>query len=132
VIARYILVWFPMVLIAILNGAIRDTWYGKYIGELRAHQISTLTGMVLLGVYIWVISRLWPLESRRQALVVGLIWLAMTVCFEFLFGHYAAGHLWSRLIQDYNIFTGRLWALLLIWVAFAPYVFYRLHRKDSN
>lgn len=127
-ILRYILAWFPMVLIAILNGALRDTWYGKYIGELRTHQISTLTGVVPFGVYIWMVSRLWPLESGRQALVVGLIWLAMTVCFEFLFGHYAAGHSWSRLIQDYNIFAGCLWALLLIWVAFAPYVFYRLQR----
>ncbi len=127
-IVRYFLAWLPMVLIAIMNGALREGWYGKYIGQLRAHQISTLTGVVFFGAYIWTISRLWPLESGNQALVVGLIWLAMTVCFEFLFGHYAAGHSWSRLLRDYNIFAGRIWVLLLIWVTVAPYIFYRLQR----
>ena len=61
-----------------------------------------------------------------RALAVGVVWLAMTMCFEFLFGHYVAGHSWSQLLQDYNICAGRVWALLLIWVTVAPYVFYRL------
>ena len=123
---RYILAWLPMVLIAILNGALRDIWYRKFLGELRAHQLSTLTGAVLFAVYIWVLSRLWPLESGMRALVVGVTWFAMTLCFEFLFGHYVAGHSWRHLLQDYNICAGRVWVLLLIWVTVAPYVFYRL------
>ena len=34
---------------------------------------------------------------------------------------------WSRLFRDHNIFAGRVWGLLLVWVALAPYVFFRLH-----
>jgi len=49
----------------------------------------------------------------------------MTVCFEFFFGHYVAGHPWSRLFHDYNILDGRIWGLLLVWITVAPYVFYR-------
>jgi hypothetical protein len=127
-IVRYILAWLPMALIAMMNGALREGWYGKYIRQLRAHQISTLTGVVFFGLYVWTISRLWPLESGNQALGVGLIWLAMTVCFEFLFGHYVAGHSWSRLLRDYDIFAGRIWVLLLIWVTVAANIFYRLQR----
>ena len=127
-IGRYVLAWFPMVLIAILNGALREIWYGKSLGELRAHQLSTLTGAMLFAVYIWMLSRLWPLASGQQALTVGVIWLAMTICFEFFFGHYVAGHPWRRLLQDYNIGSGRVWALLLLWVTVAPYVFHRFQR----
>jgi hypothetical protein len=125
---RYVLAWFPLLLIAILNGALRETWYGKSLGELRAHQLSTFTGAVLFALYIWALSRLWPLVSARQALAVGVIWLVMTVCFEFLFGHYVAGHSWRWLLQDYNLGAGRVWALLLLWMTVAPYVFHRLQR----
>ena len=34
---KYVLAWIPMVLIALVNGAIRAGWYRKYLGELQAH-----------------------------------------------------------------------------------------------
>jgi hypothetical protein len=49
---KYVLAWIPMVFIAIANGAIREGWYGKHVSELQAHQISTVTGVLLFGVYI--------------------------------------------------------------------------------
>lgn len=123
---KYTLAWLPMVLIAILNGALRQGWYGKYVSELRAHQISTLTAILLFGIYIWVLTRRWKLESSAQALTVGFIWLGLTIGFEFIFGHYVAGHSWTKLLGDYNLFEGRVWVLVLIWITVAPYIFYRL------
>jgi hypothetical protein len=58
-IVRYVIAWLPMVLIGIINGGIREHWYGNYLSELRAHQVSTVTGAVLLGLYIWAISLIW-------------------------------------------------------------------------
>ncbi|MBW2742528.1 MAG: hypothetical protein JRE64_27780 [Deltaproteobacteria bacterium] len=131
-IVRYVIAWLPMVVIGIINGVIREQWYGNYLSELgnylselHSHQVSTVTGAVLFGLYIWAISRIWRLESGVQSLSVGFIWLAMTVCFEFFFGHYIAGHPWSRLFHDYNILGGHIWGLLLVWITVAPYVFYR-------
>jgi hypothetical protein len=123
---KYFLAWFPMVLIAIANGVLRQSWYGQYLGELRAHQISTLTAATLLGAYMWVVIRRWRPDSVTMALGIGLMWLAMTVCFELLFGHFVAGHSWERLLHDYDLSAGRLWLLLLAWVAAAPYLFFRL------
>lgn len=124
---KYILAWVPMVAIAIGNAALREIVYGQWIGELRAHQVSTLTGLLLFGIYIWVVIRIWKPESSGQAVTIGLIWLGLTVGFEFSFGHYVVGQPWSRLIHDYNIFAGRIWIVLLLWIASAPYLFYRLH-----
>jgi hypothetical protein len=126
---KYVIAWAPMVVIAVANAAVREWWYAKRVTELRAHQISTASALVLLGAYIWVIIRLWPPESPKEALAVGLMWLVLTVAFEFLFGHYGARHSWSRLLHDYNILAGRVWALVLLWVAIAPYVFLRLQRQ---
>lgn len=124
-ILRYALAWIPMMLIGILNGVLREMTYGKYLDELHAHQVSTVTGVLLLGSYIWVITRLWHLESMTQAVVIGLIWLGLTVIFEFSFGHFVAGYSWKELLRDYNVFAGRVWLLVLIWITVAPLVFYR-------
>lgn len=123
---RFILAWIPMVLIAIANGMIREATYGKQLSDLRAHQISTLTGVFLFGVYIWGLIHVLSITSTGQAVAIGLIWLAMTITFEFLFGHYVAKHSWNTLLADYNVLKGRLWAVVLIWVAIAPLVFYNL------
>ena len=125
-ILKAVLSWLPMVPIAILNGIIREKGYGKQVGELAAHQISTLSGAILFGIYIWGLGRFWPLESEARALGVGLIWLVLTVTFEFGFGRLVAGKSWSRLLQDYNPRSGRVWSLLLLWVAVAPWLFRRL------
>ena len=125
-ILKYTLAWVPMVVIGIVNGAIRQFGCGRILNELLSHQVSSVTGIIFFGLYIWFLTLRWPLESSRQALVVGLIWLGLTIAFEFLFGHYVAGHPWSRLIHDYNILKGRLWSLVLIAVAIAPYLIYRI------
>jgi hypothetical protein len=122
---KYVLLWLPMVLLAIANGVARQVWYGRYLSELQAHQVSTLIGLVLFGLYIWISLRLFPPASAGQARAIGLLWLCLTVAFEFLFGRYVAGHSWSRLCQDYNLFAGRLWVLILLWVTVAPYLSYR-------
>jgi hypothetical protein len=113
-----------MVCIAIANGVARQTWYGRHLSELRAHQLSSLSALVLLGLYMWFSLRVLPPASAAQARAIGVLWLALTVAFELLFGHYVAGHSWSRLFQDYNLLSGRLWALILLWLTVAPSLFY--------
>ena len=130
---RYFLIWIPMVLIAIANGAARDLWYGKHFAVPFAHQLSTLTALLLFSLYIWAVLRIFPLQSSRHAVAIGLMWLGLTIAFEFVFGHYVAGLSWSRLLSDYNVLAGRLWLLIPLWLAIAPYVFYRLkHRSGAD
>ena len=127
-ILKYTAAWLLMPIIGIINGTIRQYGYTKALGELRAHQVSTLTGIVLFGLYVWALTLLWKIRSSAEAIAIGLIWLILTVAFEFLFGHYVMKHPWSRLLHDYNIFEGRLWVLVLIWITAAPYAFYRFSR----
>ncbi|MGA7932299.1 MAG: hypothetical protein WCA35_01845 [Kovacikia sp.] len=122
---RYILAWIPMMLIGIINGVIREATYGKTLSELRAHQVSTITGVLLLGLYIGLLMHRWSPASLQQAFLVGVLWLGFTIAFEFIFGHYIAGHSWSQLLRDYNLLAGRVWLLVLVWITIAPPLFYR-------
>jgi len=123
---KYIVAWFPMIIIAIANGLFREKVLAKRLNELQAHQASTFFMIVLFGIYVWVLLKVWEPESVKQALMIGVFWLLLTVVFEFLFGHYVVGHSWDKLLQDYNIVKGRVWVLVLIWITIAPYVIYQL------
>jgi len=100
---KYSFAWIPMVFIAILNGIFRGSVFSRWLSELRAHQISCLTGVLLFFGYTWLVSLKWPLEYTRQALTIAVVWLLLTIAVEFSFGHYVAHHFWSGLFRDYNI-----------------------------
>ena len=55
---RYLVAWFPMIILAFANATIHEAVYKRYVGELAAHQISTLTLGVLVGIYVWVLTAL--------------------------------------------------------------------------
>jgi hypothetical protein len=128
---RYLFAWFVLLLVAVINGALRDFAYGKHVSELFANQLSCLSGVILFGVVFYQFMQRWPPASARQAIYIGLFWTALTVAFEFLFFHYAAGHSWDELLANYDIAHGRLWPLILLWVAFGPYVFYRYFKMRT-
>lgn len=116
-----------------VNGSLRDMTYGRQLPELLANQLSCLSGIVLLGIVIYLYVRRWSLNSARQVLYIGLFWMALTVAFEFLFFHYVGGHSWEALLANYDIASGRLWPLVLLWVLIAPYLFYRfLDRQKTS
>lgn len=126
---KYLIGWLPLVAVGILNGIIREIGYKKYVGDLTAHQISTLTGIILVGCYIWWLIGKWEIGTSSQALIIGVIWLGMTVAFEFLFGHYVVRQPWSKLFHDYNFLKGRIWVVVLIWISIAPLVFYKIRSR---
>jgi hypothetical protein len=123
---RYVLAWFALLIVAVANGALRQSTFGRVMSELRAHQLSTLIGSGLIGLAVWVLTRAWPPASSRHALLIGGIWLALTVTFEFFMGLVLARRPLSQVLHDYNVLAGRLWPLFLVWLLLAPWVFYRL------
>ena len=117
-------------IIGILNGILRVSTYGKLTSDLIAHQLSTLTGILLSGIAVWILWKYCRLESSRQAWIVGGIWFLLTILFEFGFGHFIVGHSWQHLLADYNILKGRIWSLFLVWILIMPRFFYWSVKKS--
>jgi hypothetical protein len=129
--AKYLLAWILLAVVAIANGVLRQTTYGRIMPELAAHQVSTLTAIIATGAVVWWLNQVWPIDSSRQAWTIGLAWLLATIIFEFGFGLYVAGHSWSRLLGDYDIVRGRVWIIFLLWLTTIPYAVFRLG-KSAN
>ncbi|MBK7937317.1 MAG: hypothetical protein IPJ82_09600 [Lewinellaceae bacterium] len=118
----YILFWLPMPVIGVLNGALRELVFKKYLGELPAHQVSTLTLIALIFVYGLLIKRFLPLTNTSEALMCSFVWVALTLFFEFGFGHWFAKKTFGELLLDYNLLIGRLWVFVPVFVAVLPFI----------
>jgi hypothetical protein len=117
---RAVVIWFAILVLASLNGALRDLIMAPRIGDLIARAISTV---VLCGLIILVtrLSIRWigP-GSSEEALVIGALWLVLTLVFEFGAGHYLWHKPWAELLADYDVRHGRIWVLVPIVTLFAP------------
>jgi hypothetical protein len=51
---------------------------------------------------------------------VGVLWLVLTLAFEFLVGHYVFHKSWPALFEDYDLSRGRIWVAVLVVVLIAP------------
>jgi hypothetical protein len=127
----YCLAWFGLMIIAILNGVVRVIGLQKFLPELRAHQVSCFTGILFFGIAVYLLNNFWPVESGKQAILIGFTWLVVTILFEFGFGHYIMNNSWEKLFNDYRIDQGRLWILVLLWTAVVPYVVYSIRQTQS-
>jgi hypothetical protein len=123
---KYLIAWFGVVVLGLINATVRQVVYGKYVSELAGHQISTLNFAILVGLYAWALGGFLKLSSPGEAIGVGLMWIVLTVVFEFALGRYVVGDPWGKLFHDYDLLDGRVWGLFVLWVGMAPYVFYRL------
>ena len=129
---KHLLWWFALPFLAIFNATLRELIYKKPLGDLAAHQISTATGIIFFAIVFYLIFKRWKIESVQHAIIIGLVWLVLTIIFEFGFGHYVMGSPWEKLLHDYNLAEGRVWGLFLVWITIAPYTFYKIFNKHTS
>jgi hypothetical protein len=126
VIIRTLVVWFVLLVLAMLNGAGREALLVPRLGPAMAHVISTLTLSVLIAATTWIAVPWIAPPTARAALATGATWLVMTLAFEFLAGHYLFGKPWPVLVADYNLVRGRVWILVPLVTLLAPLWAWRL------
>ena len=119
-IARALAVWFGILILAILNGAARDGLMTPVLGDTIARAISTLTLTALILGTSAVTIRWMGAAASRDAWRIGVLWLGMTLAFEFLAGHYLFGKTWAELLADYDVTRGRIWILVLVATLIGP------------
>jgi hypothetical protein len=87
----WLVAWLGGSVCGIVNGTIRELVYKDGVGELPAHYISTATLILLLGLYMWLLERRWPIPNLRSAFKIGATWVVLTALFDFGFGHFVDG-----------------------------------------
>ena len=119
-IARAFAVWLVLLAVAFANGFLRVAWLIPSTGDHTGHVISTLMLSAAIALLSWLTIGWIRPATERDALLVGAIWVTLTLAFEFLAGHYLFGNPWSTLLADYNVFDGRIWVLVLATTGLSP------------
>ena len=113
-------VWALILVLAILNGALREAVLLPALGKPWG---LTLSGLLLAACIVAVALACVPRIVRTGTVEpwrIGLRWLVLTLAFEFGFGRLVQGRSWDELLQAYTFADGNLWPLVLLVTAVAP------------
>lgn len=114
--------WLLILLLAILNGVLRETVLVAYLSRDNAHLAS---GLLLSCVILIAATALAPwlrLRAAGHAMKVGALWLGLTLLFEFTFGGFVLDRSLSDMLDAYRFAHGNIWPVVLAVILFAPLI----------
>jgi hypothetical protein len=103
------------------HGVIREVFIAPVIGGLRARQLGVLVGCVIIFTIAWLTARWMKANTRRDQLMVGALWVMLTLVFEIALGR-AMGMSWTRIVSDYNPAHGGFMLFGLTFMFAAPWL----------
>ena len=119
-------VWLLLVAGAMVNGVARQQLMVPLFGNDLALSLSGITLSLLVLVIAWLTVPLLGARHPAALLAVGALWVALTLAFEYLFGHYVLDKPWQQIHRVFDIAGGDLFALVLLVAAVAPWLTARL------
>jgi hypothetical protein len=90
-----------------------NTVYEPRWGVLRAHQIGMSTRIVYIFAFAYYLLRFVKEYDTRDLVHVGLLWLGLTLLFEWG-GSLAIGRPVEEILIGWNIFVGYMWPYVLL------------------
>ena len=111
--------WMLIMLLESVHGALREIFIAPQIGDLHARQLGVLVGSGIVFAVAWILIRWIGVRDRQRLLLVGALWVALTLCFEIALGR-AIGASWERILSDYNPLRGGFMVLGLAFMWVAP------------
>jgi len=120
-IKKSLLIWLTIIPCAILNGAFREVVINPLIGERYGLPLSGVLLCMILFVVCWFgIPRIGR-GMAKTYWIIGLLWVILTILFETCFG-LLTGDSFMDLIRAYDVTTGNLWLLVILFTGIVPWV----------
>ena len=126
-IKKSILIWLSIIPLAILNGGFREKFLIFWVGENYAEPISGF----ILCLLIFIVSLIFiPRLGKGKPKTywkMGTLWVALTIVFETVIG-ITMGNTLTELLNAYNITTGNLWLLVVLFTGITPWLVAKIKR----
>lgn len=123
---RAVAVWLILIGTEVLHGVLRALYLAPRVGDLRARQIGVFIGSGLILAIAWLAAPWLRAETSRSQLLIGGVWLGLTLLFEVGFGRVVLRYPWGRVASDYDVFRGGLLPVGLLVLLLAPWITARL------
>ena len=126
-IRRGLVVWVVIIIVEMSHGMVRQIVLEPLIGDFRARQVSVLVGSALIIGITFIFVRWLKGSSVFDFVLIGILWVGLTVGFEIVLGRFAMNLSWERIASDYNVAAGGLMPLGLFVMLAAPLMFAKLY-----
>ena len=125
-ILKSVLVWVAILVLAVLNGVLRESVLLPAVGARAA---LTASGVLLALCIAGVACAAGPWFGRLSGTAywaVGALWLSLTLVFEFAFGYLYQDKPWRVLLEAYTFEGGNIWPLVLAVTFVSPWLAARI------
>lgn len=113
--------WLLLAVLMPVNGAIREFGFKRLMPAAVAEPLSVATGIAIILVTTKLLFRIPADASPRQPVLHAVILVGLTVAYEFGIG-FAGGKSMAEMLENYAIWKGRLWPLVLLALAATPWL----------
>jgi hypothetical protein len=123
---RAFAVWLLVMAVEFVHGTVRWIFLRPRVGDFRSGQIGVFTGTVLILLVVYLCEPWLRARSHGERLQIGVLWLGLTLAFEFSFGHYVMHRSWESIGAEYDLLHGGLMPIGLLIFALSPWIASRL------
>jgi len=123
---RALLLWLLLSVLAMLNGILREQLLNPLFGEAVALPLSGISLSLLVFAVSYLGARFLRARGNASYLLIGLLWVSLTLAFECLFGHWGLGRSWAQIGQVFDLASGNLFLLVLLSSACSPWLAARI------
>jgi hypothetical protein len=117
---RAVMVWLLLIGVETVHGILRPIFLAPLVGDLSARGITVFTGSLLILIVAGLTVRWIRASGKRQLLLVGLIWVILTMLFEVALGRWVLDLPWERIYEDYDLRNGGFLGLGMLFMFFSP------------
>jgi hypothetical protein len=122
-------VWLLLAAMAVMNGILRDLILAPLLGAQPALPLSGVILAMLIFTVTFLVIPFFGRLKNSTSIMIGLLWVGITLLFEFSFGHYSAGKSWREIARVFNLTNGDLFSLALLVTAVSPWLAAKLRQK---
>jgi hypothetical protein len=130
-IKKSVLIWLSIIPLAVFNGGLREAFLIPWLGENYAQPISE----IILCLLIFIVSLIFIPRigkgKQKTYWKIGILWIILTIVFETILG-LAMGNTFSELLKAYDITTGNLWLLVVVFAGVAPWLVAKKRKLYEN
>jgi len=120
-IKKSFVIWLAIIPLAFLNGGLREMVINPLIGEKYGQSISGVLLCIIIFAVCWLCIPRIGTGTTKTYCIIGLWWILLTILFETGFG-LLIGNTFTELLKAYDITTGNLWLLVVLFLGIAPWL----------
>jgi hypothetical protein len=119
-------VWVVLMGAEVVHGVLRRVYLVPRVGDLRARQIGVFIGSARILMIASLTARWLQARTTASQVLVGSLWLVLTLAFEAGLGRLVLRYSWERVVSDSDLRRGGLLPVGLLVLVLAPWLSSRL------